>query len=294
MDMNSIFVIDTKALICGLIAMITYGLAHGMSKEPLKATSSVNVTYFSHIFIALMMLAVLPLFPFQTASLKHILIAAVLSLICYKALLCFYRALGTGKIGIVTPIANSHIALTVLLSVMIFGESLNRYQTIGIITIIAGIFTISIDIKDLKNPGAHKLSKAILPALGANLLWGITYTFFKIPGDAIGPILTLLTFGIMITAASRIQLLASNKKPDHGGRRSLAYIFIISLLSTIGTIAYLIGVKTSSISLVNPLTFSCPLVSILFGRYMYKEKLCARQWIGAAIILAGIVTIFMR
>ncbi len=71
----------------------------------------------------------------------------------------------------------------------------------------------------------------------------------------------------------------------------LKYIIIIALTGMFGTLFFNLGIKYSDVSLVAAITFASPLVSTLYGKFVYKEKLKPQQWAAIALILVGIITI---
>jgi drug/metabolite transporter (DMT)-like permease len=47
----------------------------------------------------------------------------------------------------------------------------------------------------------------------------------------------------------------------------------------------------SNVSVVAPLTFANPLISIIYGKFVYKEKLSTYQYLAIILILIGIILI---
>ncbi|GEM_PF-3770362 len=76
-------------------------------------------------------------------------------------------------------------------------------------------------------------------------------------------------------------------------KRILLYVFWVALFGAIGTLFYNLGIskESANVSVVAALTFSSPLVAILYGKFVYKEKLSIQQWFALLFILTGVVAV---
>ncbi|MBW6461842.1 MAG: EamA family transporter [DPANN group archaeon] len=120
------------------------------------------------------------------------------------------KALSLGKLGIMSPIANSSIIFTVLFSVLLFNESLTSIKLGSILLIVLGVIFISVNFKDLKNYNIFSLANGIPYALISCVLWGLMFTLYKIPVIVIGPILTALIIEIGIFIISSFIVLKNS------------------------------------------------------------------------------------
>jgi transporter family protein len=284
----------SASILFGVIAMIGFGLCNAIAQVPSKEIGSQKTIFFKNIFVSVLL--AIPLLFFLNGSffnIKYILIAFALSLIGYLALVSFYEALKIGKVGIVSPIASSSVIFTIIFSTFFFKESLSSTQIISIILIIIGIILTSLDFSDIKKTNLIKLSNGVSYALITCILWGLVYFLYKIPVTVLGPILTsfITEFGIMIFSGINLKCLKISF--DLPNRKILLYIFLVAFFGAIGTIFYNLGIsgKHANISIVAALTFSSPLVSTLYGKFVYKEKLSIQQWIAIVLILIGIIVI---
>lgn len=280
------------AIIFGVLAMFGYGLNNAISKVPVKKVGEVKTIFYRNVFISIIYLIVLIIF-LQKANFdfQFILIAFAISLLGYIPFVSFYKALEKGSLGIVSPIANSSVIITILFSVLFFKESLNFIQILSIISVIIGIFLISLDFKNLKSSSFLRLSTGVPYALLSCFLWGIVFFLFKIPVNILGPILTsfIIEFGITIFSALHLKIQKiSFALPS---RQMLKYIFLVSIFGAIGTLSFTFGISIYNVSIIAAIAFANPLIAVIYGKFIYKEKLKLQQWLAIGIILCGIVLI---
>lgn len=232
------------------------------------------------------------LLPHENAfSRDYVLIALAISFAGYIPLLTFFKAIDAGKVGIVTPVANSSVIFTIMFSIIFFKESLTEVQLFSIALIVAGIMLISLDLKDMKHSDLFKMSSGVPYALVTCVLWGLVFFLFKFPVTVLGPILTafITEAGIMVFAGANIVFSGGSfAVPD---RNTLKKIAFASFFGAFGSLAYNYGVAAADVSIIAALAFTNPLVATIYAKAIYKEKLCIQQYAAAAMMIAGIVFI---
>ncbi len=279
-------------ILCGMAAMLGFGLSNAISQTPVKEIGSTRTVFFRNMFTSAMLLALVTFYAKSiNFSIRYILIAFVISLIGYIPLLTIYKALKRGKVGVVSPIGNSAVIFTVLFSVLFFGESLSKAQSLSIACIIAGIILISIDFRDIRRSHIFTLSSGVPYALVTCLLWGLLFFLYKIPVDVIGPILTsfMIEFGVLIQCLAHMKI--SRTSFDKPKAKTLRYIFAVAFFGVIGSISFNIGIGLADVSIVAAIAFANPLVAVMYGKFVYKETLRLQQWAAVLMILIGIVVI---
>ena len=280
----------TLGIIFGLIAMFGYGLSNSVTKVPVLKIGSMKTLFFRNVFSSIILFIMLLFYIPQTNfSGIYILYVFFLYVLGYISTIAFFKALGMGKLGIISPIANSSVIFTILLSVIFFKEVLSGSQIFSIIFIILGIILISINFNDLKNSHIFEISSGVPYALVTCLLWGIMFALIKTPVMIIGPVLTsfIIEFGILMCSGIHLKISKiSFAVPDH---KTLFYIFIVAFFGAVATLSFNMGVVVCSVSIVTVLSNSNPLVAALYGRFVYKEKLSLQQWIALLLILTGII-----
>lgn len=282
----------SMGVVFGLAAMAGFGLHTAISQGPVRSVGSVRTIFFRNIFTsAILLLGVLFYKEHAMLSFKYAGIALAISFAGYIPLVTFYRALDAGKVGVVTPIANSSVIFTVMFSMLFFGESLSGVQMISVLLIVLGIALISVDFRDFSNSSLFSMRSGVPYALVTSVLWGLVFFLFKIPVDVLGPILTafLTEAGIMIFAAMNMGI--SRIRFSVPGRRDMRQIFAASFFGALGALFYNYGITAAEVSIVAALTFANPLVSTAYAKIVYKEKLSALQYGAIVLMIAGIIMI---
>jgi len=283
-------------IIFAIIAMIGFGFSNAIAKVPNQEIGYKKTVFYRAIFINILLFIVLLFFLKETNfSLNFILITLGIAFIGYLPLITFYKSLEVGKVGVVSPIANSSVIFTVFFSIIFFGERLSLLQGISILVILLGIILMSVNFKELKKSHLFQMSSGVPYALITCFLWGLVFFLFKIPVNVIGPILTsfLIEFGILIY--STIHNLFTNKFRKGTflvkNKKMIWYTFFVALFGAVGAIFFNMGIKNYSVSIVAAITFANPLIATLYSKIVYKEKLLLRQYLALIIIVLGVVMI---
>ena len=282
----------SSGIIFGLIAMLGFGLSNSLSKIPAERIGSRNTIFFRGIFMSMTLLILLPFFLSSTTfALRYMMIAFAISIIAFIPLLTFIKALGLGKIGVISPIANSSVIFTILFSILLFGETLNSVKLGSIVLIVLGIILVSIDFRDIRNSNLFSLESGIPYAIITCVLWGLLFSLFKIPVLVIGPILTslIVEIGILLIASSIV--LKNRKRINIPNKNTMTYILLFSIFSVLGSLSFNWGIMVLEVSIVAALAMSNPLVSVLYGRYIYNETISLQQYIAISFILMGIIAL---
>lgn len=282
----------TIGIFFAVIAMLGYGFGNALAKVPIQKIGSERTIFYRNAMVSILLLVIFLFFAHSaTFSAKYILIAILIAIIGYIPLLFFYKALNIGKVGLVSPVANSSMAFTVLFSIIFFHESISFGQAGTIILIILGIILISLDPKDLKNSKLLKISSGLPYALVTSILWGLVFFLWKIPVSILGPILTSLVieFGTMVCSVIYIYIVKKDfQRPDN---KILKYILFMSLGGALGTLFFNMGIEKTNVSIVSPIASGAPLIATLYAKLVYKEKLSKLQYLAIIMIILGVILI---
>jgi len=286
--------ISALGILFSVIAMVTMGLAVAMAKKPAQEIGVRRFVFWRQALTSTLLFITLVVsgqnWQFSTGYFALELVIAAAS---YIALISAYRSLTTGKIGVVAPIVSSSAIVTVLFSVAFLGESLNAAQAAAVGVTLLGIVLLSVDFSDFGKSDIFRISSGVPLALVACLVWGVTYALYKIPIAVLGPLLAAfaIEFGSFLpNVPANILTKTSFKFP---GGKTTTQIIIIGILAAASTLFFNLGISVSGgeVALVAAITFSNPIVSSLYGLFVYKEKLNTRQWLALGLTVAGIIGI---
>jgi drug/metabolite transporter (DMT)-like permease len=286
--------ISVLGIVFSVIAMVTMGLSVAMARIPSQNIGVKRFLFWRQATTSLLLFCGLLAFgrslPF---SIGYFTLALAIAFISYVALISAYQALKIGKIGVISPIANSSAIVTVLFSVIFLHESLIAPQIAMAFLAVLGIIILSINFSDFKSSDIFKPSSGVPLALVACLVWGIVYALYKIPVAVIGPLLTAfaIEFGSFLpNIPANIAAKTSFALPD---AKTRVWILGIGLIAAASTLSYNLGIQVSggNVALVAAITFSNPIISAIYGSFAYKEKLTPKQWVGLTLTVLGIMGI---
>ncbi len=277
-------------IITGLVCMASWGGA-----DFFGAFASRKVGHFITLFwayvVAFFVTLVYLLFSPQSFNLspEMIGILALVGLLQAVALMFFYKGLEVGLVSVVSPIASSYSLIVVLLGIILLKEQLTTLQGLAILLIILGVPLVSVNLNELLRNRANLFQKGIKEAFISFFTWGFSYFlltpvvreagwFWPTLVDIFFIVLFLLIWG----------LLARNKFLNFQ-RPSLLAIFSDGFLTSVGYLAYSIGLLYSLVSIVTPVSTIFPVVTIILARIFFKEKLFWNQVLGIAGVIGGLV-----
>lgn len=201
--------------------------------------------------------------------------------------ICYFKALSIGDVNKVVPVDKSSTILTVLLAIILFGET-NHLAVKLICTafLAAGVF-LMIEKKEEKKGADQKKSKAWLPyAAGSAIFAALTSILAKIGisgvesnlGTAIRTIVVLIMAWIIVFLKKKQSQL---KKQD---KKELLFIALSGLATGGSWLCYYYAIQTGIVSIVVPIDKLSILISIGFSFLVFKEKLTKKSAAGLALM----------
>ena len=207
------------------------------------------------------------------------------------ALTSFYKAVQTSPLTIVSPIVSAHLVVVILLSTAFIGERPGIVQVLGITIALVGVALASITRSDSHtgNPSVRKGEVlAITAMLSAGLfVFGIGNLSQQLGWFLPVYIARLGTFGVILPTH-----LAMHGRSWRGLSAKHAFIAaLVGVLQFIGIGAYAIGAQVGPLSVVAASFSVYPIIPVIGGVVVFRERLVSRQAIGVASALAGVVVL---
>lgn len=207
--------------------------------------------------------------------------------------LCYFRALQLGDVNKVAPIDKSSTVLTMLLAFLFLGESLTWLKAAAMALIGAGAYLMiqrkreAVSAAEGEKP--RKNPAWLLYALGSAVFASLTAILGKIGIEGVDSTLgTAIRTGVVLVMAWAIVFGRGKQKTIRqiDGR---SYLFLIlSGFATGGSwLCYYRALQTGPASVVVPIDKLSILVSILFARIAFNERLTVKAGAGLAMIVAG-------
>lgn len=223
-------------------------------------------------------------------------VAILLGSGCFAGIAYFtaYRGLELGPVALVSPIASAFAAVTVLLAVVLLGESLGPILLSGVVLTIVGVVLASTDLRRFEVE-AKRHRRGLPYAFAAMVGFGVAAFVSGSLAKDYGwlPPISLSRVGsvILITAAT----LAMRGREREGMRRisprSLGIAAAAGVTDIIGVVAYSRGSELGLISIVAAVSATFTLIPVAGGILLFSERPAPNQLVGLVLVIGGLVTL---
>ena len=306
-------------IILGLSAALFWGTADFL----VRYTTRIIGVYRTLFYMQFIGLACLSIFLVASGEfsrqLAHIswqwwILAFVTALLNVISALALYRAFEIGVLAVVSPIAASSTALTVVLAIL-SGEMISRARGIGITAALIGVALAATHFTPISNtkeqdldvkspPDSHSMYKNLALLRRGKLTRGVGWALvsavcYGVDFWLLGIYITPVFGGIMpvwIIRITTICALALFVIPTRQGLqwpppRAWWLIIPVGILDTMAFLSVAIGYTTDQISVVSVLASLFSAVTVLLAWIFLREKLQWSQWLGIAIIFLGVALV---
>jgi len=276
-------------ILFGIIAMLGWGIADFFIAKAVRKTSVIKTFLWSQIIGLLFYLPFIYFFlNFPIFSLNTIIIILISGLIGIISLLAFYKGLQVGYVSVISPISSSAAVVTVILSLIFLNEALTGLQALGVSLAILGTILTSFKIQNLLKLKLKNMAKGVQYALIAMVGWGILFVFIDVLVSRLDwflPILIIKALGVPFILAYSNVLKKNISFPKNVG----LFIVLGGILEAIAFLAFGFSITSENTSIVAPIVFAFPAVTIILARIFFKEILELNQKIGVVTVLSGLV-----
>jgi len=287
-------------ILLGLLAAVGWGTGDFITRSVTRQIGALRTIIYVQLFglLAVSLLALLMGEFARAASIPAAgwLVGIVGGTVGVFASFTLFNAFERGVLMIVSPIASSYGALTVLLS-LLSGETLSATRALGVALSILGVILASIEL----TPGAERqiatMNRYHLPpgvgmAIGAAILFGINFWllgFYVVP--ALGPVLPVVVTRAIGVVVMLGMALITRKSAARPARHAALLILAIALLDTLAFAANNLGMETEQVSVVAVLSSMFAAVTVLLAWLFLHERIRWGQWLGLGLILTGILLV---
>lgn len=225
-------------------------------------------------------------------------IAIALNIISSLAL---YRAFEIGVLTIVSPIAASYAAITVLLAVLA-GEVISQVHGIGIAASLIGVVLAATPItwklsaqtraNMPKPPRTSRWTSGIGLAILASLGYGVAFWLF---GFRVTPVLggVIPVWLVRLVTPCVLLLFAPITHQNISIPRGRVWWYLtgVGILDTAAFVAATVGYTTAQVSIVSVLASLFSAVTVLLAWLFLHDRLQWNQWFGVSIIFIGVALV---
>ena len=234
--------------------------------------------------------------------------AGLLGLLGY---LTFYRALEYGgAVGLVSAISATYGGVTTVLAVILLGEHLGAYGTVGVALAVAGVAMASVHSPATAeaSPVAvgepivgvapapsriRNLSRAGIPLAFASALTYGAGGFLLGDYSARAGWLTsaLLAHGSSVTALLIALPFLARRKPSRPAASAVGWAAAAGLTDVVGLLAFSRGGSAGQVAVTAAVSSVYPAIPLVAGLVIFGERLGRRQIAGVGLIVGGLVLI---
>lgn len=205
-------------------------------------------------------------------------------------LACFYRALASGTMSVVAPIAATGVVLPVLVGVL-SGDHLALLQVLGMLAAVLGVVLAS------RHPGADPTPadrrlhrKAIGLALAAAVAFGSYFLLAHIgTRGGVGWLLLLAHLTSVFPVLGVVCFMAPTLRASP--RRDVGVVAMAGVLDFAATGLYGLANRHGQLSIVAVVGSLYPVATVLLARTVLRERVARVQALGVSLALAGVALI---
>jgi drug/metabolite transporter (DMT)-like permease len=283
----------------GLIAALCWGSTDVMASLAGRRLGSIHVVAIAQLTsVAVALLLGFSRgvgFPSDTTTL---LLSALFGVIAAGAYVSFFTALRIGPLAVVSPVVAAYGGLTVVLSVVVRGETLTPLQALGAALATIGVILTAI-VFDGGWRGTRIVGRGVLFSLVAMLLFAALTAGLATPIRAAGWLPVLMTSRVANAATILVVLavvtfirprgsevlLTTSGRPSFG---AIAAAGIAGLVDVVGFVAFVIGLEVAPTWIVGLASSFGPVVAVIVAVALWGERLRRTQWVGLIGIALGL------
>ena len=294
---NTKAVTDWNRKMLWIPLVLLYGVLKGVreivKKKALEKNSTIEVLF---MYTLLSFIIVLPeMRAAMGMEMKFYFYVALKSFVIFLAWMCSFRAIKKMPISLYGVLDLSRVMFATLLGVIVMHEVLGLYQTIGLILVSVGLLFLKYrprSMRDAATIGEQRVeAKYVVMAFASCMFNAVSGLLDKVLMKDISSsqlqfwylfflMLMYLLFVLFSRTPVKLRSVARNK-----------WVWLLSVLIVVADRALFIanGMPGSRITVMTLLKQAGCIVTILAGRFLFKEKNTTHKMLCALVIVAGIV-----
>lgn len=203
--------------------------------------------------------------------------------------ICYFRALSIGDINKIVPIDKSSTILSVLLAIVLFGETDHlAVKLLGTAFLALGIFLM---IEKKNTEKAVRNNRWMIYAVLSAVFAALTSILAKIGVTGVeSNLATAIRTGVVLVMAWIIVFLKGKQNEVKAiSKKELFFIVLSGFATGASWLCYYYGIQNGVVSVVVPIDKLSIVVAIAFSYVVFGEKLSKKAFIGLALMVAATV-----
>lgn len=203
--------------------------------------------------------------------------------------ICYFRALSMGDINKVVPIDKSSTVLSVLLAIVLFGETNHlAVKLLGTTFLALGIFLM---IEKKNTEKAIRNNRWMIYAILSAVFAALTSILAKVGVTGVeSNLATAIRTGVVLVMAWLIVFLKGKQKEVKAiSKKELFFIVLSGFATGASWLCYYYAIQNGVVSVVVPIDKLSIVVAIAFSYVVFGEKLSKKALIGLALMVVATV-----
>lgn len=284
-------------LLMAVLSALFAGLTAVLAKCGIKKTDSDIATALRTIIVLLfswiMVFIVGSANTITQINTKSLIFLILSGLATGASWICYFKALSVGDVNKVVPVDKSSTILSVLLAIILFGETKNLpIKLLATALLTVGVFLMI----EKKAPNSKETKGTWIPyAVGSAIFASLTSILAKVGISGVESNLgTAIRTGVVLVMAWAI-VFARGKQTElkNIDRKELSFIALSGLATGASWLCYYYSIQNGIVSVVVPIDKMSILVSIIFSYIVFHEKLSKKATIGLLLMVCGTLTMAM-
>ena len=281
-----------------IFLVLLYGILKGareiLKKKALEKNSTIEVLF---MYTLLSFLIVLPEVGNAAGmELRFYFYIAAKSFVIFLAWMCSFKAIRKMPISLYGVLDLSRVMFATLLGVIVLHEVLSGYQVVGLLFVSAGLLLLKYRPHRGQRAETEQTSQGVgvvyvVMAFASCMLNALSGLLDKILMRDISSAQLQFWYMLFLVLFYLLYILLTRTPVDLKSAVRNRWVWMLSILFVIADRALFIanGIPGSRITVMTLLKQAGCVVTILAGKYLFREKDTAHKMVCALIIIAGIV-----
>lgn len=281
-----------------MMLVLLYGVLKGVreivKKKALEKNSTIEVLF---MYTLLSFLIVLPDAGNAAGmELRFYFYIATKSFVIFLAWMCSFKAIRKMPISLYGVLDLSRVMFATLLGVIVLHEVLSGYQVVGLVFVSAGLLLLKYRPRRGQRAETEQTSQGVgfvyvVMAFASCMLNALSGLLDKILMRDISSAQLQFWYMLFLVLFYLLYILLTRTPVDLKSAVRNRWVWMLSILFVIADRALFIanGMPGSRITVMTLLKQAGCVVTILAGKYLFREKDTAHKMVCALIIIAGIV-----
>jgi drug/metabolite transporter (DMT)-like permease len=291
-------------LALGLLASFAWGMVDVTAAISTRFVGSLRVLVGTQLVSVVVLAGIAIAQPalLGDAPLEGALAGFPLGILAAASYLAYFTALRMGPVSIVSPVIMAYGGMTVILAVVLRGETLTTQQAAGAVVatggvVLAGVMFESRSLRGMRIVGPGVVA-AVLTLLGFAVLTVALATPIRdhgwlpvVMGSRVGNNLGSIAL-LVVALRSGSARFGPLLEPARGWTRTVVALVVLGGAFDIAAFAaYAIGLAVAPVWLVGLASSFGPVLAVGYAIWRLGERPHATQWAGLALIAVGIVVL---